>query len=331
MLRLGVGLLLLSVPGLAVADVRVEFLPPGGMGNPLPLSGELVKETPSGITLRPRAGTPVDLLPEQIVKIIYEDVKDRVEYAKAQNADAQGDDALALKSYRKQLDSYPTQSPTRQHILFRIGMLEAALGNVDEALNVLDRYTNRYPNSWQFTLAIGELSRVQLSVGRPREAARTLERFLKTPNLSQEQQQNAQLRLIDAQIRSGQLTEANTLIKSLRQGRARVDPFGQQLDILALLSSPTEPINQRARKLEGIIDGARDPKLKALGYNALGDLYQQADQPREAMWSYLWVDVVFNQDPLLHRKAVEELVSVFGKLNDPDRVKLYQAKLKNLR
>jgi hypothetical protein len=81
------------------------------------------------------------------------------------------------------------------------------------------------------------------------------------------------------------------------------------------------------KKIEDVIAKTTDPALKALGYNLLGDVYTAHSKPREAMWSYLWVDVVYNQDRAEHLKAMTRLMDIFEKANDTDKVQLYKEKV----
>ena len=62
------------------------------------------------------------------------------------------------------------------------------------------------------------------------------------------------------------------------------------------------------KKIEEAIDKAADPGLKALGYNVLGDVYRARSKSRDAMWSYLWVDLIYNQDRGEHLKAMTRLI-----------------------
>jgi len=81
------------------------------------------------------------------------------------------------------------------------------------------------------------------------------------------------------------------------------------------------------KKIEEAIAKATDPSLKALGYNVLGDVYYAQKKPREAMWSYLWVDVVYNQDRGEHLKAMTRLIKIFKEANDTEKVQLFTEKL----
>jgi hypothetical protein len=68
--------------------------------------------------------------------------------------------------------------------------------------------------------------------------------------------------------------------------------------------------------------------LKALAYNALGDCYRLNNRPREALWPYLWVDVIYHQDRQEHLKAMADLAKLFAEQGDTARAKEYRDKLK---
>ena len=80
--------------------------------------------------------------------------------------------------------------------------------------------------------------------------------------------------------------------------------------------------------LEHIIEQTTDKDLKALAYNALGDCYRWNSKPREALWPYLWVDVIYHQDRQEHVKAMTELAKLFEEQGDMVRAKEYKDKLK---
>ena len=79
------------------------------------------------------------------------------------------------------------------------------------------------------------------------------------------------------------------------------------------------------------LDQSQDAGLKALVYNTLGDCFNVKGLKKDAMWAYLWVDVVYNQDKIEHAKAVERLSRVFKDLNDDARADRYKDKLKSMR
>ena len=80
--------------------------------------------------------------------------------------------------------------------------------------------------------------------------------------------------------------------------------------------------------MEGIIAKTSDKELKALAYNTLGDCFRLNGRNRDALWPYLWVDVIYHQDRQEHIKAMEQLAKLFDELGDKTRAKQYRDRLK---
>jgi len=81
----------------------------------------------------------------------------------------------------------------------------------------------------------------------------------------------------------------------------------------------TGPVKAAAVKIEALIAKAKDPTARGAGYSALGEIYLRHGLLRDAMWAYLWVDVVYNQDRDEQVKAVNRLVQIFGVLKEKDK------------
>jgi hypothetical protein len=67
--------------------------------------------------------------------------------------------------------------------------------------------------------------------------------------------------------------------------------------------------------------------VRGAARNALGEYYLMHDRPRDAMWEFLWVETVWNQDRDETVKAVRRLTEVFDKLGDKERSDAYREKL----
>ena len=78
-------------------------------------------------------------------------------------------------------------------------------------------------------------------------------------------------------------------------------------------------VKEAAAKIEALIAKAKDPAARGAGYGALGEVFIRHGLWRDAMWAYLWVDVVYNQDRDEQVKAVHRLVQIFTVLKDKDK------------
>lgn len=74
--------------------------------------------------------------------------------------------------------------------------------------------------------------------------------------------------------------------------------------------------------VEGVIANApEEGELYARAYNTLGFCYQQSNKEKEAMLAFLHVDVLYNNYPQEHAKALFNLVDLWTKLNKADYAK----------
>src|SRR5262249_49633060 len=70
-----------------------------------------------------------------------------------------------------------------------------------------------------------------------------------------------------------------------------------------------------------VLDETKDRKLRAMAYNTMGYCYYLNEQWQDARWEFLWVDVIYNQDPREHAKALYYLADIFGRLGEGDRAR----------
>jgi hypothetical protein len=79
------------------------------------------------------------------------------------------------------------------------------------------------------------------------------------------------------------------------------------------------------------IAASKEPAVRAVGFSMIGELYLAAKKPREAMWAFLWVETVYNQDKDEVLKAMVRLKQCFKEQMDEDREKAYQDKIRRFR
>ncbi|MGI9474601.1 MAG: tetratricopeptide repeat protein [Rubripirellula sp.] len=86
---------------------------------------------------------------------------------------------------------------------------------------------------------------------------------------------------------------------------------------LAETASPDEGI----QVIEQVIaeNDASDAELFGRAYNALGDCLQRAGKPKDALMSYLHVDVLFYADPEIHAESLYHLSKLWSEVKKPDR------------
>ena len=117
--------------------------------------------------------------------------------------------------------------------------------------------------------------------------------------------------------------EPITLTATFATPRARLD----ELDGMQSFVQAYHQIERGNR--EEYIDKTADPALKATAYNLLGDYYRRDPKhQKDALYAYLWVDVIHNQDPIESAKAVSRLAGLFQELRDEERAKKYRDRMR---
>ncbi|MCG8651395.1 MAG: tetratricopeptide repeat protein [Pirellulales bacterium] len=122
-------------------------------------------------------------------------------------------------------------------------------------------------------------------------------------NFSKAQQMFEQVLAINSDT-----TEAKRQKRLAQVGRGRC---------LAETDSP-----QAGLKLLAEIIAKNDPsdaELFGRAYNARGDCFQKAGQPKEALMAYLHVDVLFYSDPEIHAESLYHLSKLWATAKKPDR------------
>jgi hypothetical protein len=91
----------------------------------------------------------------------------------------------------------------------------------------------------------------------------------------------------------------------------------------ALAALPPKDPESRSKptavaKIEELISKTKDTAVRATGYNMLGEVYLAHRMPRDAMWSYLWVDTVYNSDKDENVWAVRRLIELFAESGEKE-------------
>src|SRR5262249_43991736 len=200
-----------------------------------------------------------------------------------------------------------------------------------ELVRQFDQVRKDVAESWQLLPLVRQEVALLADMDRLDDAANVLDETARVKGLAKEIKQELELTHIDLMIRAGKAAEVEGKIATALQTVAATDPMATKLKVYQLAAQAGKgDADKAATQLKTIIDGAQDNSLKALAYNTLGDCYSAKGLKKDAMWAYMWVDVVYNQDKAEYVKAVERLSRVFKDLNDDARAEKYKDKLKSL-
>lgn len=121
-------------------------------------------------------------------------------------------------------------------------------------------------------------------------------------------------------LRGGNYPEATALVGELEKetgaARERAAIYKEALAVLPAKDG-ADP-KAAVGKIDALIAKAKDPAVWATGYAALGEVYLAHKLPRDAMWSYLWVDTVYTQDKDERVRALHRLIELFDEGREKD-------------
>ncbi len=181
---------------------------------------------------------------------------------------------------------------------------------------------------WEQWPAARAVARLQVERGKFDDAARMWSRVAKNPNMPPDARAEAALQQIDLQIRSKQYPAASAAISELAKGAT-----GARKDRLAIYDAAAKAggggkISEGIEKIKAEMNKTKDASVHATGFSMMGELYLADAKPRDAMWMFLWVETVVNQDRDATLRALSRLADIFESQMDEEQVRKYREKLK---
>jgi len=235
------------------------------------------------------------------------------------------------------------------HLQFKIAKLQAQLAEAKggplrrQAIDDLRRFLKEYPESRQMLEALDLLSRLLLSENEsPREViaayAKLKERYGSTHKEIATRADVLEVRLLLAEAHQAHANDPATASEKFAA-------TAQKLEALVKSAGAAAPLELRAaravaragagqgeaslKELDELLAATQDPHGRAILHEARADCYRLLQRPRDAMWDYLWVDVVYNEDAELQARALYYLAQLFDQLGEPARAKECRERLQN--
>lgn len=338
---LGVGIVVVTTQTTVFSEDKVERKQSDKL---ISVSGKITDESLAGVKIK--AGAKETVIPTtEITRVFYEEMPLGIKqaYVNLWNLDEnEKDHSKVLKAYLEfQPKANAAPAPVKRQIEYRIATLQASIADTKEqkteAKKALQGFVSGNPGTWQFPLASRTLARMQVESSEFDAAQRTLEGIVKSAAIPADLKQEADLMLIDVLFQAGKtedvknkITTALADLKTTEQLKTRFSVYQAAIEA----KSPNAKMEDVIKNLDGIISKATDPAVKALAYNVMGDCYAAGgtkEAKRQAMWSYLWVDVVYNQDRGEHVKAMNNLLKIFEDDKDTEKVQLYKEKIARMK
>jgi tetratricopeptide (TPR) repeat protein len=350
MRHLSLSLLLVALPSLALAQERVDRVrvitdrtktPPTVATR----SGAVTAENAAKITFTGQSGQKAEIRVADIVEIQYDGEPDEVATGRAAENKRVYDQALT--SYRDALKKLPKESKLLQtHLEFKVARMlvhQADAGNLEarhQAIDALRKFKDAHPDARQTVECLDLLSRLLVMEGRSPEEVVKAFQALRTKHADNKEISN-RCDLFESQLllQEGQLLlkdrpdegkkkyeQAQTKLTAMLQGADKADALRVRIGLAeckAALGKQEEAI----KDIDGVYKEAGDDNsVKAAVHLGRGDCFRLNKQYREAMWDYLWVDVVYNQDREQQARALYYLQECFDGLKDTDATAAAKAK-----
>lgn len=348
------GLMIVAGPSLLAQD-KVTYSVPDGKGGrrAATAEGKIESESLKGVVIDISVGSDpkrnISAADIADVEHYYELKLNRNEYrlgvksedgaAKAANAQ---DRKKALQDAKKSFQTIlPQLTGTKfaaRHVQYKLATIQAKLAETDAevkaAIEELKKFSDEHLESWQRPACMMLMAQLQSEAKDLKGAAQTLDTLAKLPGLPKAEQDRFDLDSIQLLIRGKAYTDAtkraNQRLLDIKQG-----PLHTKLEMLqkgAIACDPAKFEAGRAELAKAIskID-AKDQSLHGFAHNVLGDVLLANNKAKEALYEYLYVDVIYNQDRNEHIKACTQLASLFSQLKQEGRAQEYKTKIDALK
>lgn len=311
------------------------------------VTGVIQEESLKGISIK--VGREIQRIPaSDIAEVDYQNLGDltRIEFHRPFNREDEAmkpttslEDrrrllAQAASLYRGVAQRLPETSYPSRYVQFRLAQLMARQAELDASLEgaaaaALTGFMDRHAESWELIPCARLLARIQEGRGDLVSAQKTYEELLSQSALPAEARRDCDLAVVRLMLRRKQHTQAEKKLLALQKQLAADDPLLPQLRVnLAECRIADGRLAEAEPDLKAILKGNAEGGTKALACNALAEGYERANRLEEAFWQFLWVDVIYHQDPEEHARALYHLSKLFRQVkSDPVRAEQCREKL----
>jgi tetratricopeptide (TPR) repeat protein len=288
-------------------------------------SGQITGITPLGVTIS-KAGVESTVPVEDIESISL--AGEPAELATARNAIQAGRPQEALDALAKVKKEELQREETLTDLEFYAALAKAQLalngkGALDAAVAEIRGFRTRRDKSFHTPQAIELLGDLLSASGQHADARIEYAKLAKAK--APYFQVKSALLLGRAWQAEGDhakaLAQFDKVLASTDQGPL-IEPMrlAATLD-RAVSQAASGKVDESAAAIGQIIAKAKpeDGKLLARAYNALGDCYLKGGDSRAALFAYLHVDLLYNQEAEAHAKALHELVALWKSVGRDSR------------
>jgi hypothetical protein len=310
------------------------------------IRGTIKQESPGHVAIKPGSAGEKTIPANDIIDIEY-DLPPllKPDYRNAINAERRADEATKDDARKKELAASllkyqelagkTTDAKIKRHMEFKVARIlaqqaeeERVPATVDAALEKLAQFQKAHKDGWQISFSSDLLARLQMDKQDWAAAQKTYEDLAATPNISDEIREDANLKAANVLVRAKKYDTAMAKLDALAKTLPGEGPQNARLQIsIAECQAASGKADEAAKKLEAVLDKVTDPDLKAAAFNTLGDCHYRAKRLTEALWNYLWVDVIYHQNRQEHARALYHIAKIFKERKEDKRAQQFKEKL----
>lgn len=311
----------------------------------------------------PLTVSPADILRIEYTSLKNVDKND---YAEANRLDATGTEpGKASAAFAALLTKAgPTADAKTKRVLAFRQLMTAVKANEAEAddakfaaaaaplADQLATFARTYPKGWEVWPVTRAAARLAVELRKPADAAARMRELSDNADLAADLRAEARLAEVGYLLMTPGRAAQSAFAEARKGDGSMTDRQKEKVAILADVFALPDPepippnlpaeeadakaaaaakkLRDAVAKLEaatGSIGRAKDGAARAVGYNALGEIFLRHNMPRDAMWAYLWADVVYNQDKDEQIKALVRLVQLCQATKDDERAKQFRDRL----
>jgi tetratricopeptide (TPR) repeat protein len=299
------------------------------------IKGQIVSESIQGIKFQPNGKVPERLIPPADIDEIEYNPPNNItgpqmrlpfvfeeQLSKSTKPDAKKIDEC-LNSYRELISKLEVNENAQAYVQYRMALLLVKLSQGDpakaeEARATLVSFKDKYPKSWEYPRVMQVLARVCESLKKLDDAKRAYEELAAREDLPNEVRGQANFALVRMLLHSGQVEPAETRLQELAKLIAKDGPDATRMQVYQVeIAIKKNQTGDAEKQLKAVLAGGVED-IKGHAANVLGDLYEAQNKREDALWQFLWVDVLYNQDSEEQARALFHLSKLFKEVRKDD-------------
>lgn len=248
--------------------------------------------------------------------------------------------AAAITKYGETLKKMARDTQSQRYAVreveYKIAMLHVKQLSVDQttlekAIEKLRAFQKNFPDSWQLNITMPLMAQLHMEAGEFKQAEAIYDEMAVMTEFPPEVRREAELKVVRVSVRAGNVALAQKKLDALEKKAGNDKQFVslvqlERANVLVSIAAGEKSAEVRLKRfeeavpiLQKVVKENNDKQIKAIAHNTLGECLYKAEKYSEAVWEFLWVDAVFNQDKQQHARALYYLAHTFSKLGDGPR------------